>query len=397
MNSRKILCVLSISKANYPKRLRDHQLNYKAWEAMARRCDRVYLVGLSTDTHSSLSHDGRITLYRIPKLPGLAGLFAFIAGAVAIGLWLCIRRGINVLDSADPFSAGFSSVILKTLTGLPLVLHVQGELFNLPPERFSDRHINWAKKVSVWCGRRADKVRVVSQKIADQAVIAGVPVEKLIVLPSRCDTIQFNPDKWRARGAAVRRELGWSDCRIVLFIGGLNLSKGVSTILEGFASLSHRFVDVRLLIVGDGPLRSQLEQQSESLGLGRLARFYGRVPYDAVPALLSAGDLFVSPSLDEGMPRSVLEAMAMNLPVVVTPVGGNMEIVSDGINGLLVPPKDPSALEAAISDLLSNPERMLEMGKVGRQRVIENHEFELQIERLSNLHRNLAGIFESRC
>lgn len=390
MNIHEGLRILSIGKVHYPEHLSGHRLNHKAWSAMASRCERVCLVGVSTDRRASVSREGNITLHRIPRWPGLAGSAVFVVGALGIGLWLGWRRQIDVLDGSDPLSAGFSGVVLKWLTRLPLLLHVQAEVFSLPPERFSNRRIRWAKRLAIWCCNHADVVRTVSAKIADQAIASGVMQKKIVVLPSRCDVVQFDPSVWRERGVTIRRELGWSDCRVMLFVGSLNLSKAVGTIIDAFSSLVRTHTDVRLLVVGDGPLSSDLERQAQSLGVAGLVRFYGRVSYDEVPALLAAGDLFVSPSLDEGMPRSVLEAMAMQLPVIVTPVGGNPEIVATGVNGLLVPPMNVAALGAAMAELLASPERMRQMGVAGRERVVADHDFEVQIDRLASLHRLIA-------
>lgn len=389
MNSHNFPRLLSIGRVPYSETLSGHKLNHKSWLGLAKRIKEVYLIALSTDIKGSISKDQNITLYRIPKLPGVLDSITFLFLSVVIGLWLVRAKKIDTLDASDPLSAGMAGIILKYLTGLPLLVHVQAELFNLPVERFTLRKIRSARTIATLVCNRADRVRTVSKKVAEQAISAGVAAEKIVVLPSRCDTAQFDPEIWKESGRVIRHQLGWEKNRIILFIGSLNISKSVGNIIDAFSLLLRRFPDARLLIVGDGSLREELLEQVKKLELVNAVFFFGGVSYDNVPSMLAAGDLFVSPSLDEGMPRSVLEAMSMRLPVVVTPVGGNPEIVIDGENGLLVPPKDPHALEEAMASLLSNPEKMQKMGIVGRNRVASNHDFEEQLDRLAILHQEL--------
>jgi glycosyltransferase involved in cell wall biosynthesis len=122
-----------------------------------------------------------------------------------------------------------------------------------------------------------------------------------------------------------------------------------------------------LVIAGDGDLREELAARTAQLGLSEQIEFRGDI--NDVPTLLRDADIYVQPSFQEGMPNSVLEAMAAGLPIVATHVSGNVDLVTDGDNGLLVPPGDAAALAAAIGRLLEDPALAQRMGQRSRLRV----------------------------
>lgn len=155
----------------------------------------------------------------------------------------------------------------------------------------------------------------------------------------------------------------------VIFVGRLAAVKGLPLLLDCVASLRRRHPEMRLTIVGDGPDRPRLEQQSSELGLTDLVRFAGYQSQDAVSELLSASDVFVLPSFAEGVPVVLMEAMASRLPVISSRIAGIPELVDDEVSGLLVPPGDGDALGRALDRLLSDGDLCAKMGCVGREKV----------------------------
>ena len=146
--------------------------------------------------------------------------------------------------------------------------------------------------------------------------------------------------------------------------------KDVDTLLRAAALIVEQRPDFRLEIAGDGPCRGALEALRDQLRLGEQVRFLGGVR--DVPRLLTRARLFVLSSLTEGVSLTLLEAMARGLPAAATAVGGNPEVVAAGETGLLVPPRDPAALAAAVLHLWTQPEEAAAMGRAGRARV-EQH------------------------
>jgi glycosyltransferase involved in cell wall biosynthesis len=156
----------------------------------------------------------------------------------------------------------------------------------------------------------------------------------------------------------------------LLFVGRLRIRKGVEVLLEALAELARRGRGTPpLLIAGDGEHRGALERKTAELGLGERVRFLGRRGAADVQRLLRQARALVVPSIYEGMPLVVLEAMEAALPVVASRVSGIPEVVMDGETGWLVPPEDPEALAAALEELLADPEEARRRGEAGRRRV----------------------------
>lgn len=166
----------------------------------------------------------------------------------------------------------------------------------------------------------------------------------------------------------VRRSLGLSaDSPIIGTVARLSPQKSIETLIESLPTIFARRPDVHVLVVGDGPQRERLVRLAEKLGVA--GRFHLAGFRTDIPACLAAMDLFVLPSLFEGLPISILEAMASGLPVVATNVDGVPEAVVDGVTGLLVRPGRPRRLAESVLELLEEPARAAAMGAAGRERV----------------------------
>src|SRR5262249_30204677 len=153
--------------------------------------------------------------------------------------------------------------------------------------------------------------------------------------PNGVDTTLFTP---MARPTLARRS--------VLYVGRLSREKNLSALVEGAAKLAGRF-DVALRFIGDGPMRTQLADQAESLGVA--AEFTPVVKHRQLPAIIGRADAFALPSLTEGHPKALLEAMSCGVPCVASDVGGNRAILVDGVTGLLFDHEDHGALAEALA------------------------------------------------
>jgi len=166
--------------------------------------------------------------------------------------------------------------------------------------------------------------------------------------------------------------------RQLLYVGRLKEAKGVQLLIRAVAHLESEFPHLPLIVVGEGPNRSHLETLVDELGLEETVTFAGRVPNEQLPELYSESTLFVLPSRNEGMPRTVLEALACETPAVTTPLPQLTAVLSDG--GVTVDDREPSTFARAIGDLLEAPDRRRAMGRAGRQRVVEHHSWETTVE-----------------
>ena len=214
---------------------------------------------------------------------------------------------------------------------------------------------------------------------------ANVPDAKLAMIPSGIG----DDEPPQVDRSQIRRSLGIADeAPVVLFVGRLAPQKAVHDLISAMDILQHGRPDLRTLIVGDGPLRERLEEQAEAFGLQAKVKFLGH--REDVPALLMASDLLVLPSLYEGLPNVVLEAMRFRKPVVATAAPGTTEVVENGETGLLVPMKSPKELARAIRQVIEDPDLAKRLGSAGRARVETEFRASLMVERFADLYEKLA-------
>jgi glycosyltransferase involved in cell wall biosynthesis len=172
-------------------------------------------------------------------------------------------------------------------------------------------------------------------------------------------------------------------------IGRLDPVKNQSGLLTAFAALHRRLPSLRLVIVGDGPLRTSLEAQAVAVGIAGRVTFTGA--RSDTPDLMRTFDLFALPSVNEGISNTILEAMASGLPVVAGRVGGNPELVVDGATGALYDPADPAALESALWLYLTDPDLRRAHGRAARDRVVQNFSLEAMVQRYLGLYDELLN------
>lgn len=183
------------------------------------------------------------------------------------------------------------------------------------------------------------------------------------------------------------------DAIVVGTVGRLAEVKDQTTLVQGFAAVLRSKPELRsrlrLVIVGDGPMRPELDARIGNEGVAGLVWLAG--DRDDVPDLLRMMDLFVLPSLGEGISNTLLEAMASSLPLIATRVGGNPELVDEGNNGILVPPKDSTALARAIGDYVSDEALMRRHGQAGRLMVAVRFDWDLCVASYLQIYDELLG------
>lgn len=176
----------------------------------------------------------------------------------------------------------------------------------------------------------------------------------------------------------------------LVFVGRLAGVKGVPVLLDALSRLVTDVPNLRVTLIGDGPERADLETRAQQLGLGEVVTFAGYMSQDAVAKTLADADALVLPSFAEGVPVTLMEAMASGLPVLATRVGGISELVEDGVSGYLVPPGNVEELTARLRDLLGDPELRQRMGAAGRAKVAAEFNQETEAGRLAQLMTPLA-------
>jgi len=212
-----------------------------------------------------------------------------------------------------------------------------------------------------------DQVITVSEGLRSTYARIGVHEATMVTVPNGVSPRGAGPGR-----AEARRRLGLGpDQLVVMTVGRLVVMKGQRHLLDCLPELRCRFPEVVTVMVGSGNLRDSLADQAERLGLTDAVRLVGH--RDDARDLLDAADVFVLPSLTEGMPMAILEAMDAGLPVVATRIIGTTEVVEDGSTGRIVPPADPAALGSALGELLGDEEQRARWGLAGRRLYRRRH------------------------
>ncbi len=230
-----------------------------------------------------------------------------------------------------------------------------------------------------------DKVLVSSPRVwQDVRTWDRVPARKLEIFPYgvRVDELDISLDP-----ADIRAELGVSGF-ILGLVGRLEEQKGQRHLLAALPELARQIPDLAVLLVGEGRERQPLEGLAEERGVSHLVRFLGT--RRDLPRIFRALEVFVHPSLWEGLPLTLLMAMGARLPVVGTRVSGITEVIADRENGLLVPPGDSQALAAAILELYRRPELRRRLAEAARRTVVAEYSQEAMLRRLERLYLHIV-------
>ncbi|MEM2045969.1 MAG: glycosyltransferase [Candidatus Bathyarchaeia archaeon] len=240
-----------------------------------------------------------------------------------------------------------------------------------------------------WTDPLCDLTTQVSQAGLERYVrIRAVPPHKIRYIPNGVDTECFCPNPELRRRLREEMELGRAF--VWLAVGRFGPQKDYPTMLRAFASVVGKYPETLLLIAGDGPLRPLMEKLADDLHVSARTKFLG-IRRD-IPELMNAADAYVLSSAWEGMPMVLLEAHASGLPVVATDVGGNREVVIDGVTGFLVPPKDPEALAQAMLRLIELPEEKRQrMTEAARRHILANFSLDRVVDQWEALYRELLA------
>lgn len=319
---------------------------------------------------------------RFFSIPGvLKGLDGWL---MALGAYPTLHRlksegRLDIIDAHFAYPDGYAASLLGRWLQVPVTITLRGT---------EARHVEDARlgPLLLQALRRAARVFSVSESLKKLVVARGATPAKIEVVGNGVDTVRFSPrDRARARAT-----LGLSATAPVLIsVGGLVPRKGFHRVIELLPQLLQKFPDLIYLVVGgpsaEGDNRAELEHQVADLGLQNTVRFLGPRPPEALADVLSAADVFVLATSNEGWANVFLEAMACGLPVVTTDVGGNREVVREESLGMVVPFGDTQALAAALAEAL---ERSWDRGVI--RRYAEANSWVERVERLCGRFQRLA-------
>lgn len=298
--------------------------------------------------------------------------FSFDFGLVTKVARLLKEQEIEILQTTL-FYADIIGAYAAYLAKVPVV--ISWEAVTGP---FAFRHY-WSYKLAM---QKIDRVVAVSEDIRQRVIQERkLSPEKVMTIHYGVDLGKFSSDDQ----VLSRADIGVSVDHLVLgTVARFDYPKGHKYLIDAAPDIVRQYPNVRFVFVGDGPLRNDVERQISQLGLKDYFVLLGF--RRDVKQLLGLFDLFILPSLSEGLPNAVLEAMACSNPVVATAVNGVVEVVEDRTTGLLVRPADPYQLAEAVIKILASPENLKAMGKKGRERVANHFTVEQQINKFEELY-----------
>lgn len=288
------------------------------------------------------------------------------------------RERVDVLHTHTAIAANTLGRLIGRPMGAAVVSHIHIENY-LPPNRVRAAVMRTIDNASA---RLASRIVAVSEQTRRALVAQGYPAQLIEVVPNGIHPVDHGGN---SNGRSLLGSLGVPpEAPVVGEVARLCDAKGQSDLIRAVA----RLPEVRAVLVGEdlengGAFRARLEREAEQAGVGSRVVFAG---YRPAGPILRELDVFVLPSLIEGMPITVLEAMAHGKPVVATAVGGTPEVVVEGETGLLVPPGDPERLAAAIRSVLDDRELARRMGEAGRIRVAERFSVEAMTRRVLEIY-----------
>lgn len=288
---------------------------------------------------------------RFFSIPGLLKQYdGFFMAICCLPLMRRLKRqfGFDIIDAHFAYPDGYAATWLGKWLRTPVTITLRGT--EVPLSRTARR------PMIVAAIERAARVFAVADFLKRHVVSLGAPADRIRVVGNGIDTEKFYPlDRQQ-----VRTQLGLSeDAQVLISVGGLVERKGFHRVIDCLPELRKQFPRLCYLIVGgssaEGDWGDRLKAQVKALGLEDCVRFLGALPADQLKQPLSAADVFVLATANEGWANVFLEAMACGLPVVTTDVGGNPEVVANADVGLLVPYNDPESLRRAIAEALARP------------------------------------------
>lgn len=371
-NSRRPLNILRIATDLYPDITGGGAIHAHAMSK--QQAARGHSVTVLTSDHGDSSRPvvEAVDGYTVRRNRELARPFG---NSITPGILASLRERIYEADIVHAHShlyfASNIAAAIKQFSETPLVVTNHGLMSQTAPKWVQRMFI---PTVARFTFQSADRILCYTetdrQRLQDRGVSSSINV-----INNGIDCQQFSPP------ATERRP------KRLLFVGRLTDVKGVPVLLSAFERLAQQYPDVELRIVGDGPRRSVYEKRCRELGVEQRVEFTGDVPYEEMAQHYHQSRVFVLPSKNEGLPRTVLEAMACETPVVTTSLP-QLEPVVDGA-GYTVQQASATELTERISELLDNDELCHSLGEAGREQVVDENSWEETVEHTTDVYYDL--------
>jgi glycosyltransferase involved in cell wall biosynthesis len=347
--------LLHISSNVFPPLNEEHSTK-KIWRELSKGFNEYHILARSKDNKFHNYQEGNIYLHLVPKL-GSSKSF-FLTSIVMLGI--IKKYKIDLMLSQCPLFGGVTAATISKITKIPLMIEIHGMIYFsiLDSNKIIDKIL---AKLIRYSFRNANKVRTLSNTMTDMLCEREI-IANAVIIPNRVNTQIFNLPKMN---------LQLDDPIKVVSVGRFVWEKSFETAIEAVKKL-HKKYNIELTLIGGGPLYEKYAAMADGCKYIHLVSY---LPQEDFVPLLNLADIYIQPSISEGMPRTILEAMAMRLPVISSNVGAISGIISDRKNGILIKGGDSKDLEDAIDLLIKDEPLRITIATNGYDDVISKYEW----------------------
>jgi glycosyltransferase involved in cell wall biosynthesis len=370
--------VFHVSPNVYPPLPAGHH-TLRIWKELARNAERYHVIASAGRLRYSHTVDGNLHLHLLPTF-GTRGWHFFLASWMV--LFLCLRHHPDRIIAQCPVNGGLVASVARLIFRVPVLAEVHGAHYFWPGGPGGVRRVTWMllRLGTAFTFRVATRIRSLSRDMTEHLVrVYGESIQpKIFELGNRVDLELFSPVK-----TCYRMTAGPT----LISVGAYTAGKNHLALVEG---LLQRLPDARLTLVGRGPMERVYVERAQALGVQSRLKLVHAASHRDVASLLAESDIYIHPSLSEGVPRAILEAMAMGLPVVATKVGFLGGVVRDGVDVSLIPLGDLQALERAVDRLIDSEDLRREMGTAAAKQIRSRFEWNSTFDRYRGLIASLV-------
>lgn len=343
-------------------------------KTLAKRGHEVHIITRRFKKELSFEKKGNVFLHRLH----FNKKYSYTLGTIIyfIKLLILIKK-INpeIIHAQKIKLNGCYAVLIKKILKIPCIISIRGSDIYLSSNIYKQSIVKFVIKSSDLILSLCEDMKNIIQQIHSKTVI---------VIPNGIDSSLYkNLEKY-----PLRKSLGFSDNeKIILYVGRLDKIKGVIYLIKTMRILVGKIPDIKLIIIGDGPERKELENITNVLNLQKKITFMGFLQHNLIPKYMIASDIFILPSLSESFGIVNIEAMSGGLPIVATNVGGIPEIIINEINGFLVEPKNETKLAEKVILLLINDKLREEISNYNRK-IGNKYSWEIVVDKLEQVYKS---------
>ncbi len=294
------------------------------------------------------------------------------------------REKINLIH-CQGFLSGILWYLLSKTTKIPYIITIQSADFSVYHPKANIKPVKWIHKfIERKIFQNAIKCHAVSNYLKEHFIKYGI--KDGVVIPNGVDCEEFKPD---ANKRITRKELELDTENLIICISRLEPKNGTEDLIKAANILKEKINDFKTAILGSGSQKKSLEKLTAELGLEKYIVFLGDVPHGAISKYLACADIFIRPSLAEGFGIVFIEAMACEVPVIGTPVGGILDFLKDGVTGIFCEPANPKSIAEKIEILIKSKELRENLIKNAKQLVMEVYNWDKIVDKIKKIYQDI--------